>query len=85
MTYTVVLLPAARRQFASLPKSVQERLRPHLDALAVNPHPHGVTKLKGRFEYWRIRVGDYRVVYTIDGDRVVVSVVRIGHRREVYR
>ena len=85
MTYTVVLLPSARRQFLGLPKTLQERLRPHIDALAADPRPRGVKKLKGRGDYWRIRAGDYRIVYVIEDDRLMVSVARIGHRREVYR
>jgi mRNA interferase RelE/StbE len=84
MTYAVILLPAARRQFLSLPKSLQERLQPHIDALADNPRPPGVKKLKGLVGYWRIRVGAYRIIYTIQDDRLLVSIVRIGHRRDVY-
>jgi len=53
-------------------------------ALAVNPRPHGVAKLSGR-EAWRIRVGDYRVIYTIDDARQGVVIYAIGHRREIYR
>ena len=84
MTYTVVLLPAARRQFLGLPKMAQKRLRPRIDALAANPRPPGVKKLKGKRDFWRIRVGDYRVIYTIQDDRLLVSVIRIGRRRNVY-
>ena len=84
MTYAVILLPAARRQFLSLAKPLQERLCPHIDALADNPRPHGVKKLKGHRDYWRIRVGDYRIIYTVQDDRLLVSVIRVGHRREVY-
>ena len=53
-------------------------------ALADNPRPHGVVKLSGR-EAWRIRVGDFRVIYTIDDTRKEVVIYAIGHRREIYR
>ena len=84
MNYVVILLPPARKQFLKLPRPVQERLRPHIDALASTPRPHGLKKLKGLHDYWRVRVGDYRIVYTIQDDQLLVSVVRIGNRRDVY-
>ena len=62
MTYRVDFLPAARRQFLSLAKPVQQRLAPHIEALAQNPRPHGVKKLQGRADHYRIRVGDWRIV-----------------------
>ena len=84
MTYTVILSPDARRQFLKLPRALQERLQPRIDALADNPRPPGVKKLKGYRDYWRIRVGDYRIIYTIQDDRLIVTVLRIGNRRDVY-
>jgi mRNA interferase RelE/StbE len=60
------------------------RVAPRLDNLASNPRPPGCKKLKGGDKEWRIRVGDYRVVYTIDDARLLVEVTRISHRREVY-
>ena len=53
-------------------------------ALAENPRPHGCKKLQGRKDQWRIRVGDYRVVYTIDDAKLLVEVTRVRHRDEVY-
>jgi len=55
-----------------------------LHALADDPRPHGVKKLKGYRDYWRIRVGDYRIIYAIQDNRLLVIVIRIGHRRDVY-
>jgi len=49
-----------------------------------NPRPSGSRKLRGYKDFWRIRVGDYRVVYTVDNHRKMVSVTRVAHRREVY-
>ena len=54
-------------------------------ALEVNPRPPGAKKLRGESELWRVRVGDYRILYSIEEARLVVLVVKIGHRREVYR
>jgi mRNA interferase RelE/StbE len=61
-----------------------ERIVPRLENLASNPRPSGCKKLRSGDEEWRIRVGDYRVVYTIDDARLLVEVTRIRHRREVY-
>jgi mRNA interferase RelE/StbE len=63
MRYTVRFKPAAAKEFAKLPRDVQRRLTPRIDALAANPRPPGREKLSG-MEAWRIRVGDYRIVYT---------------------
>ncbi len=56
-----------------------------MDALAANPRPKGVKKLTGLDNLYRIRAGDYRIVYQIRDDRLIVLVVRIGHRKDVYR
>jgi mRNA interferase RelE/StbE len=57
---------------------------PKIEGLAANPRPSGCRKLRGYKDLWRIRIGDYRVVYIIDDDRKTVSVTRIAHRRDVY-
>jgi len=67
-----------------LPNEVYDRLDGAILTLADNPRPPGCAKLKGRDE-WRVRVGDYRIVYGIDDEQRVVEVVHIGHRRDVYR
>ena len=85
MKYVVHLLPAARRAFLHLPKQVQERMGPHIDAFADNPRPHGVKKLSGEHDHYRVRVGDWRIVYTIQDRELIVLVIQIGNRREVYR
>ena len=78
------MLPAAAREYRKLPESTKERVRSTIDALAVDPRPRGATKLAGRDDF-RVRVGDYRVVYAVDEARDAVIVARIAHRREVYR
>ncbi len=64
---------------------MQRRIAAAIDRLAVDPRPSGVRKLTGADNLWRIRVGDYRIVYEIEDDRLVVLIVRIGHRRDIYR
>jgi mRNA interferase RelE/StbE len=83
--YSVQFAPSAGRDLAALDKPVQRRVAARIDALAENPRPAGVTKLQGEANAWRIRVGDYRILYTIEDRRLVVLVIKIGHRREVYR
>ncbi len=56
-----------------------------IDALATNPRPRGVQKLKGDEQFLRLRVGDYRLIYVVEDDRLLILVVKIGHRRDVYR
>ena len=85
MVYTVEFAPRAARDFRKLPAEVRRRLSPHIDRLARNPRPHGSSKMSGPEDFYRIRVGDYRIIYTIEDDRLVILVVRIAHRREVYR
>ena len=82
--YEVRLVPAAAREFRRLYGPVRERVRVAVDALARDPRPIGCAKLAGRDDY-RIRVGDYRIVYAVDDADCLVVVARIGHRREVYR
>jgi mRNA interferase RelE/StbE len=79
------ITPAAARDLASLPRDARRRVDASILALANNPHPPGVKKLKGLKGLYRARVGDYRVVYSAEHARLVVLVVRIGHRREIYR
>ena len=77
--------PSARRELAKLTKRDGENIARAIDELAHQPRPHGCQKLAKADDLWRIRVGDYRVVYRIEDARLVVLVVRIGHRRDVSR
>jgi len=85
VVYTVEFRPSARRELLKLPRHDQLRLIRAMDALAANPRPKGVKKLTGMDDLYRIRMGDYRIVYQIHDDRLIVLVVRIAHRRDVYR
>ena len=85
MSYTVEFLPSAQRELAALPKDVQRRIANRIDSLREDPRPPGVKQLQGVERLYRLRVGDYRVIYSIEGRRLVIVVVKVGHRREVYR
>jgi mRNA interferase RelE/StbE len=83
MSYEVLILRRAQKELANLPKTDYERIRDAVAELAENPRLLGCKKLVGR-EGWRIRSGDYRVIYEIDDSRQTVTVLHIGHRRDVY-
>jgi mRNA interferase RelE/StbE len=83
--YTLEFRPAAVRQLRKLPKDAQRRLRAATESLRQQPRPPGAGKLAGTDDLWRIRVGDFRIVYTIADEAVVITVVRVANRREVYR
>ncbi len=82
--YAIDIKPSARGELENLSDNLIARLVPKIDGLAANPRPSGCRKLRGYKDLWRIRVGDYRVVYIIDDARKMVSVTRIAHRRDVY-
>ena len=75
--------PAAARQLRKIEPQARERLRGAITLLAVDPRPPASRQLHGR-PGWRVRVGDYRIIYTIDDGLLVVAVITLGHRREVY-
>ncbi len=85
MAYRVEFKPSARRQLRKLPLDAQARIVARAEALAHDPRPQGVEHLAGGDDLYRIRVGDYRIVYKIYDRVLLVLVVRLGHRREVYR
>jgi mRNA interferase RelE/StbE len=82
--YRVTFAASARRELIGLAAIAIERIQPKIRELASDPRPPGCKKLRGAKNLWRIRVGDYRVVYTIDDIAKKVDVMRIAHRREVY-
>ncbi len=86
MPYEIEFTRAADKALSALPNKIKDRIDAALDGLEQDPWPAGHKKLKGSKEtFFRIRVGDYRVVYLVEDERLVVVLVRIGHRKEVYR
>ena len=83
--YQIVFLKAAERDFDDLDRHLQKRVGRKIDGLANEPRPDGCMKLAGDENIYRIRIGDYRVLYVIEDSRVLVTVIRVGHRREIYR
>ena len=84
MNYRVILSRSARKQMERFSGEIETRVLARLSELEANPRPSGCKKLKNR-DAWRIRVGDYRVIYEIHDKVLQVIVVTVGHRREVYR
>jgi mRNA interferase RelE/StbE len=82
--YTVFITSTVKKMLAKLPNKTAESLEESMLALEHNPRPHGSVKLKARIGY-RIRVGDYRYIYTIEDKILKVIVVDVGHRKEVYK
>ncbi|HEY1717689.1 MAG TPA: type II toxin-antitoxin system RelE/ParE family toxin [Verrucomicrobiae bacterium] len=83
--YSISFVRSARKELEHLSGDVAERILAKIEALAGNPRPVGVIKLHGQKNLWRMRVGDYRVVYLIDDFSKAVDVSVIRHRRDVYR
>ena len=85
MTYHVELTGSARRDVLALDDVVYARVRPAIEGLENDPRPPHARKLRSRRNSWRLRVGDYRVLYEVSEEQRVVTVFRVRHRREAYR
>jgi mRNA interferase RelE/StbE len=83
-SYDVALTSSTAKELKRLPAQLVARIVPRLESLAANPRPPGCKKMQGGDREWRIRVGDYRAVYTIDDAKLPVEVTRIRHRSGVY-
>ena len=84
MTYKVTLAPSAARQLRKFDPEVRRRIQAAIELLAVEPRPPAATRLVGGSGEWRVRTGNYRIIYEINDNELVVLVLRMGHRREVY-
>lgn len=85
MNYAIELAPGVDKQLRSIKKATRLRLVGVIELLGVDPRPPGAKMLRGgEHGLWRVRVGNYRVVYAIEDAKLVVLVIRIGHRRDVY-
>jgi mRNA interferase RelE/StbE len=85
MRYEITIKPTAEKSLDAIPRPARRRIADALEGLRDDPRPAGVVKLAGAENLWRIRVGGYRVVYEIYDDRLVVLVLRVAHRKDVYR
>lgn len=83
--YSLYLKPSARKELDALKNPVFDRIDKKIMALAANPRPSGSKKLHGHRGHWRIRVGDYRVVYILDDANRRIDVTRVAHRKDVYQ
>ena len=83
--YEVYLERSAENDLKRLPTSIFHRIIPQIKTLTENPRPSGCRKIAGSKNDWRIRIGDYRIIYEIDEKAKAVRVMRVRHRREVYR
>ena len=84
MHYTILILRSAQKELAELPSEIFIQVRDAIRTLREEPRPSGCVKLSGR-EGWRIRIGNYRIIYEIDDAQQTLTVIHIGHRRDVYR
>lgn len=85
MSYRVEVAPAAVRQLRKLDPTARRRVQAAIELLAQEPRPSGAKKLAGGEGEWRVRTGDYRIVYEISDTVLLVLVVALGHRRDIYR
>lgn len=82
--YKVIVSKTASRELADLPSQAVNRIVPAIKKLGEDPRPAGCKKLKGGQDAWRIRIGDYRVIYIIDDVIRIVDVRSVGHRKDIY-
>lgn len=82
--FGISLARSAQKKFDKLDHATQARVSKAINALRIDPRPAGAIMLKGRRGFMRIRVGDYRVIYTVHDDRLVIVVVDLGHRSDIY-
>ncbi|MCX7046997.1 MAG: type II toxin-antitoxin system RelE/ParE family toxin [Candidatus Sumerlaeota bacterium] len=85
MPYVIEIKASARKAFLSLPLAIRQRIGEAIDSLADKPRPHGAIKMFGGHNRYRVRVGDYRIIYEIHDEQFVILILRVAHRREAYR
>jgi mRNA interferase RelE/StbE len=83
--FTINIRRQALKQLERIPASFRKKIEKAIDQLAQNPYPHGCTKLKGEDYLWRIRIGDYRVIYMVAETIRVVEIHAVGHRQSIYK
>lgn len=83
--YKIEISKTAERQFTKLGEKDQLRIARVINQLAVDPHPQGCRKLTGYKDVFRIRVGNYRIIYSVEKKRLIIIILKIGHRKDIYR
>ena len=85
MKYTIVYKQSASKELLQLPAKIAYKTRAAINSLSENPRPHGCKKLHGSDNEYRIRIGNYRVIYIISDGVLIITVIKIAHRKDVYR
>lgn len=85
MKYTIVYKRSASNELLHLPTNIAHKIKAVIDNLADSPRPNGCKKLTGSTNDYRIRIGNYRVVYTISDAVLIITIIKIAHRKDVYR
>ncbi len=85
MTYSIELSRSAHKSLKDIPHADVKKIKTNIEKLKKDPLPPGCEKLEGNDHLYRIRSGNYRLIYQIFNTRLVILIVKIGHRREVYR
>jgi mRNA interferase RelE/StbE len=82
--YSITFARSARKELEALPNSLILRIFSKIESLGIEPRPNNCRKLQGFTNLWRIRIGDYRVIYSIDDNAKIVDIIAVRHRREAY-
>jgi mRNA interferase RelE/StbE len=85
LSYRIVFKKSAAKSLTKIPKTDQKRIAEKIDSLAEGPPNQDTTKMKGNNPFHRVRVGDYRIIYEIQNEVLIILIVKIGHRRDIYR
>jgi mRNA interferase RelE/StbE len=85
MSYKIEVLPKASRQMGKLPRDILPEIIAAIDSLADNPHPKNSRKLSGKSNIWRLRIRNYRIAYRIEKKEILVLIIAIGHRKDIYK
>lgn len=85
MSYRILITKQVEKQIDALPQQAAERVEQHIEALHTDPRPFGVKKLKGSTETYRVRVGNYRILYSIEDRTQTITLLTIDNRKDVYR
>jgi mRNA interferase RelE/StbE len=83
--YSIEFKKSAKKSLLGLPKPVVQAISQLIDSLSENPYPDGCKKLFGFEHTYRVRTGDYRVVYSVFNDRLIIQILKVGHRKDIYR